>query len=168
MGVERAAVRGERGAAGGAEVLAFGVLLLLAGSLLTTNLWSIIETRVAIDAAAREYMRSYTRSTDRSTALANAEQAARSTLAARGTPLMDLRISPPAREQFGPCGLATVRLEATVPAARIPFVGELGSARVDVTHRALVDAHREITPSDGFDPTSTACATGDSAEGTVG
>lgn len=149
--------RGER-ASVGAEALAFGTLVLLAGTLVLLNVWSVVETRVAGDAAAREYLRAYTRATDREAALRHAELAARTTLAARGTPLEDLRIHPPDPAAFGPCGDARVLLVAAVPAARVPFLGTLGRTEVSVEHRELLDPYREVEPDARFDATSTPCA----------
>jgi hypothetical protein len=149
--------RDERGMVAGGEALAFGTLVLLAGALVLVNVWSVIETRTAVDAAAREYLRTYTRSDERNEALGAAERAARITLAARATPLRGLRIVEPAAAQFGPCGRAEVTLIATVPAARLPFVGEVSATEVTVTHAELLGPHEEVTPHDRFDDRTTLC-----------
>ena len=149
--------RTERGAVG-AEALAFGALILVAGTLVFVNVWSVVETRLAVDAAAREYLRVYTGAGDHDGATRRAELAARVTLAARGTPLEGLRIDPPDPGSFGPCGEAAVVLTATVPAARLPFVGTLARTEVRVEHRELVDAHREVEPHANFDADATPCA----------
>ena len=141
----------------GGEALAFGTLVLLVGALVLVNVWSVIETRTAVDAAAREYLRTYTRAEDRAAALAAGERATRVTLFARGTPLRDLRISAPTAEQFGPCGRAEVTLTATVPAARLPLLGELSATAVRVTHAELIGAHHAMTPHPGFDHRLTPC-----------
>lgn len=147
----------ERGAVAGAEALLFGVLILLAGSTVTVNLWSRIETRAALDAAAREYTRAYTEQSDAGSAERAGIAAARTTLAARGTPLEHVRIESPDPTRFGPCATARVVLRSDVAAVAVPFLDDLGAATVTVEHLELVDAHREIESGARFDPTSTAC-----------
>ncbi len=147
----------ERGMVAGGESLALGTLVLLVGALVLVNVWSVVETRTAVDAAAREYLRAYTRADDQRTAVAAGDWAARTTLAARGTPLRDLRIDVPRPDQFGPCGRAEVTLTATVPAARLPLLGELSATDVAVTHTELIGAHEEVTPHASFDPRRTTC-----------
>ena len=149
--------RDERGMVAGGESLALGTLILLVGALVLVNVWSVVETRTAIDAAAREYLRAYTRSDDQRTAMAAGDWAARMTLTARGTPLRDLRIDVPRPDQFGPCGRAQVTLTAIVPAARLPLLGELSAAEVAVTHSELIGAHEEVTPHASFDARRTTC-----------
>ena len=61
-------VRGQSGVLAGSDGLIFGMLILLAGSLAIVNVWSIIDTRAALDAAAREYLRSYTQQSSATTA----------------------------------------------------------------------------------------------------
>lgn len=150
--------RDERGVVGGGEGLAFGALVLVAGTLMITNVWAIVETRTAVDAAAREYLRAYTHGDDHESARGAGERAARAALAARGTPLHELRFSPPEPRRFGPCGVATVEVHALVPATRVPFLGTLSRSQVRVRHTELIDAHREVTPHAGFDPSATPCA----------
>ena len=149
--------RGDRGMVAGGEALAFGTLVLLVGALVLVNVWSVVETRSAVDAAAREYLRAYTRAEHWDDALAAGDWAVRTTLAERGTPLGGLRIDPPAAAGFGPCGRAAVTLTATVPAARLPLVGELSATEVQVTHAELIGAHEEVTPHESFDARKTAC-----------
>lgn len=153
----RRRARNERGMVAGGEALAFGTLVLLVGALVLANAWSVVETRTAVDAAAREYLRAYTRADDRASGLAAGDWAARMTLTARGTPLRGLRIDAPNAAEFGPCGRAEVTLTATVPAARLPLLGELSATDVRVTHAELIGAHEEVTPHAGFDARRTTC-----------
>jgi hypothetical protein len=149
---------GQHGAVAGLEGLVFGALVLLAGSLVLVNAWAVVESRSALDTAAREYLRAYTRQADRRSALRAGEEAARLTLAGRGTRLHGLQLRVPAADSFGPCGLASVRLRARVPRASVPFLGPLGDTDVTVTHSELIGPHRELTPDPRFDAGSTACA----------
>lgn len=148
---------GERGAAG-AEALAFGALVLVAGTLVLVNVWGTIDARMALDAASREYLREYTQAPTHSDAVRRGELAARVALAARGTPISSLRVEHPDPARFGPCGEAHVALTATVPSMRVPFLGTLTRTEVTVQHRELVDAHREVEPHAAFDEVATLCA----------
>lgn len=148
----------ERGAVAGLDALLFGTLILLAGVVLIINLWSVVETRTALDAAAREYLRSYTASEEGPTAAARAELAARAVLEGRGTPLHHLEIGAPDTARFGPCEPSTVHLSAIVPAVRVPFLDDLGATVVSITATELVPAHRELTAGRSHDPSTTPCA----------
>lgn len=147
----------ERGAVAGLDALLFGTLILLAGTVLIVNLWSVIETRTALDAATREYLRTYTTSTDGPAAAVQADRAARTVLEQRGTPLRSLRIDPPEVARFGPCEPSTVQLEATVPAIRLPFLDDLGATVVSVTATELIPPHRELAPGPAHDRNATPC-----------
>jgi hypothetical protein len=150
--------RGQSGALAGSDGLLFATLILLAGSLAVLNIWASIDTRAALDAAAREYLRSYTEQSSPDAARDAGERAARELLARRGSTLSSLRIIAPDPARFGPCQPTTVALEAVVPAARLPFLDDLGARRIRVEHRELVDAHREVTNGHAHDPTTTPCA----------
>lgn len=149
--------RSERGAVAGAEVLVICVALLLGGSLAVASTWSVVETRVALDAAAREYLRSYTRAEDPLSAAARADAALRSSLAERGTPLRDVRVDGPDPSTFGPCAVARVVLTVATGAIRAPLVGRLGPSEVSVTHSELVDPHREMAPGPAYSWGETDC-----------
>jgi hypothetical protein len=136
----------------GSDGVLFGMLILLAGSLAILNVWAVIDTRAALDAAAREYLRTYTEQSSADAAATAGELAARRLLDERGTPVTDLWIVEPDGAAFGPCQPAQVAFEAEVPAARLP--SSTTSAPVDpVTHRELVDPHREVTSGPTTDPT---------------
>ena len=140
----------------GLDGLLFGSLILLGGTVLIVNAWSVIETRQALDGAAREYLRAYTEAPDPRSAVSDADAAARASLAG-GNRRLDVRIRPPDTATFGPCALASVELSADVAAARIPFVGEFGSTQVSVAHTEMIDAHREVTSGAAYDPAATPC-----------
>ena len=53
----------ERGFVGGFEVLPFGLLVFVAGSLLFTNAWAVMDGKLAASAAAREAARVFVEST---------------------------------------------------------------------------------------------------------
>ncbi len=141
----------------GSDGLLFAMLILLGGSLAMVNIWSTIDTRSALDAAAREYLRSYTEQSSAPSAARAGDAAARAVLVERGTPLSSLRIEAPDGASFGPCQAAVVALEAQVPAARLPFLDDLGARTIRVVHRELVDPHREVISGPSHDLASTPC-----------
>ncbi len=148
----------ERGTVAGLDALLFGTLILVAGTVLIVNLWSVVETRTALDAATREYLRTYTASADGPTAAVRADAAARTVLEQRGTPLRSLQIDPPEVARFGPCEPSRVQLNATVPAVRLPFLDDLGATVVSVSATELIPPHRELAPGPSHDRDATPCA----------
>ena len=149
---------GERGAVGGLEALLAGFLILFGGAGLVVNAWAVIETRTALDSAAREYLRAYTSQSDGQSAAFAGSDAVRQVLVARGTELRGLTIDAPDSSQFGPCQPVEVTLSLEVPEMRVPFIDALGPSTVTVTSAELVDAHREMTAGARHDPEATPCA----------
>ena len=47
-------LRGDAGMVGGIEVLPFGVLIFVVGSLLVANAWAVVDTKFMVTSAARE------------------------------------------------------------------------------------------------------------------
>jgi len=151
--------RGQGGFVAGSDGLIFGTLVLLCGSLMIINAWAVIDTRVALDSAAREYLRTYGEQPDGPTARAAGERAARTVLSRRGTDSSHLTFTiEPRVESFGPCQLAEVGLIVTVPAIEVPFLDGVGSRSVTVTHTELVDAHREMSTGPTYSFDATPCA----------
>lgn len=153
--------RSERGAVAGLEGVVFGALILVAGAIVVVNAWAVLQSRRTLDGAAREYLRAYTESDDPDTALTTARHALDAVLTGEhraGLRGSQVRIDEPDPSRFGPCAEASVVLSAEVPAARVPFIGEVASTKLHVTHTELVDAHREVSTGDAYDPEATACA----------
>jgi hypothetical protein len=148
--------RGERGMVAGLDGLLFGSLVLLAGTILVVSAWSVLETRRALDGAAREYLRAYTESPDPVAATAAGDRAARDSLQGDGVTL-PVTVDAPDPGRFGPCAMSTVELSTVVPAARLPFVGEFGETQVRVAHTEMVDAHREVVSGASYDAADTPC-----------
>lgn len=149
--------KSQRGAVAGLDALMFGTLILLAGTLAVIHLWSIVETRTALDTAAREYLRSYTAARSGPDAVEAGGRAVDEVLRQRRTPLHDLRVRPPDPLLFGPCESATVHLSARISGVRLPFLADIGSTTVEVTATELVPAHRELLAGPAHDRRSTPC-----------
>ncbi len=157
-GNRRLRPRCERGFVAGAEALAVGTLILVAGSILTANAWAVIDTRMALESAAREYLRTYTESTDPISASQDAHAAMRRVLADRPGLLEGLELEPPSGSGFGPCAPASVSMRASVPTIHIPLLdASWGRHTVGVSAAELIDAHREMRSGAAYDPDSTAC-----------
>lgn len=157
---ERVRRRGQAGVLAGSDGLLFGMLVMVAGSLLVLHLWATVDARAALDAAAREYLRTYTEQVDAAEAATAAERAARDALRARGATWTDASIEAPAPAAFGPCAPATVTMAVELPAVTLPFLDGLGARTVTVEHTELIDAHRELAAGSGYDLTRTACGEG--------
>lgn len=143
--------RGDRGQAAGIEAVPFGVLVFVTGTLLAVNVWSAVDTRAAVDAAARDYLRAYTAADGGVAARASGRRAATASLAARRS-AVEARITDPT-EPFGPCRVATVTVELDTPAIRAPFVGALGTTTVRSVRRELVQPYGTAVDEAGGAPT---------------
>lgn len=143
----RRRLRGERGQAGGMEVLPFGLLIFVGGALLIVNIWGVVDAKFAADAAARQAARwvveSAGQATSASALRAGATRIATDTLADHGR-------TGPARVRLGPDDAGFVRCERievtvaiSVPAIRLPFLGGYGDAfDVQATRGELIDPTR--------------------------
>ncbi len=142
--------RGERGQVAGIEVLPFGLLIFVAGALLVSNLWGVVDAKYATDAASREAARWVVERAGAGVDLqAGAQQVAEQTLADHG------RTGPSTVEVLAPaaavarCDRVTVRVTVHVPAIRIPFLGGFGEAfEVAASHSELVDPTRSDVPGE--------------------
>lgn len=139
--------RGERGQAGGMEVLPFGLLVFVAGTLLLVNIWGVVDTKFAADAAAREAARWVVESAGRAVPAdairAGATTVAEATMADHGKRRpVQVDIGPPGAA-FTRCERITVAVETSVPAIRLPFLGGFGEPfAIRATHAELVDPTR--------------------------
>ena len=139
--------RGERGQAGGMEVLPFGLLIFVGGALLIVNIWGVIDAKFAADAAARQSARWVVEAAGQATSAsqlrAGAVRIATDTLADHGR-------RGPVQVELGPADAAFVRCERIqvtvalqVPAIRLPFLGGFGDAfDVEATRGELIDPTR--------------------------
>jgi hypothetical protein len=149
--VRRPQWRDERGQVGGIEVLAFGFLVLVSGTLLMVNAWAVVDAKFAVDAAAREGARAFVEVPDPGEAHATADRRAREALAAHGrdqSERVSVAISTP--DGFGRCRPVEVRVEYEVPALTLPFIGGFGdSITATATHVERVDPFRDGLPEGG-------------------
>lgn len=139
--------RDERGQVAGIEALPFGLLIFTVGTLFIVNLWGVVDTKFAADAAsrvaARHLVETATADTDTTELLDGARIRAETTMADHG------RAQPVSIEIATESGTLTrcqrvvVTLRTRVPIIRLPFLGAYGDAfDVAATHAELVDPTR--------------------------
>ena len=147
----------ERGAMAGLEGLLFGVLILLGGLTLIVNAWSVVDSKMTLDSASREFVRAYTDQNNPVSARTEGEEAARVTLRTRSAFLGDARITLEEPNGFGPCSTVTVTISADVPAMKAPFIDRFTPVSVSSTISELTPAHREMENDSRYDPDVTEC-----------
>lgn len=136
----------EAGFVGGAEGLLFGVLLFVVGTLMVGNAWSVVDTKMALDAASREATRTYVEAPSASAAAAGARQAAADTLAGYGRDPGRSTVSV-GGAPFGRCVRVTVTIAYRAPLVLLPGLGGRGSAEVvRGQHSEVVDPYRSGLP----------------------
>lgn len=143
----------ERGFVGGFEVLPFGLLVFIAGTLLLTNAWAVIDGKIAASAAAREATRAYVEAPDADSAQRLAVDAAMSTIAGHGRDPQRAEVTWSAGPDFHRCAMNTIVVTYRVPTVRVPFVGAFGSGVIvaRASHTEIVDPYRSGLSLDGFD-----------------
>jgi len=149
---------GDRGQVGGIEVLPFGLLVFVVGTLLVANAWAVVDAKLAVDAAAREAARHFVEADvpaadDFGDAEAAARRAGYEALAAHGREAARSTVelaaleSPDGQVGFARCARATFTARYDVPVLRLPWIGGFGSG-LDVTsrHSELIDPYRDGVP----------------------
>ena len=148
----------DRGQVGGIEVLPFGLLVFVVGTLLIANTWAVIDAKLAVDAAARQAARHFVEADvpaarDFGDAEAAARRAGYQALAAHGreearsTVELTALESPDGQAGFSRCARATFTASYDVPVLHLPWIGGFGSG-LDVTssHSELIDPYRDGVP----------------------
>lgn len=131
--------RSERGAVGGIEVLPFGLLVFVAGTLLIANAWAVVDAKLAVESAAREAGRAYSEAEDLSSAEASADAAARAAIEGTGRDPNNLELGDNA-PRYVRCAVVEHTAAYRVPSLTIPFVGGFGDGTtVRGRHREVID-----------------------------
>jgi len=131
----------DRGVVAGSDVLIFGVLAFVFGSLLIINVWAVIDASLAVSAAAREAARTYVES-DPNTAWGDAEARAREVMADYGRNSRPIEVNRSATA-YNRCDAVTISVDYSVPLIDIPIFGEFGSlGDVGSSHTERIDAYR--------------------------
>jgi hypothetical protein len=148
----------DRGQVGGIEVLPFGLLVFVVGTLLAANAWAVIDAKLAVDAAARQAVRHFVEADvaaagDFGDAEAAARRAGYDALAAHGREAARATVeltgleSAGGRTGFTRCARATFTATYEVPVLKLPWIGGFG-AGLDVAgrHSELIDPYRDGVP----------------------
>ena len=144
--------RGDDGQVAGIEALPFGVLIFVVGALLVTNVWGVIDAKLAMASAAGEAARAYVDATDEASAVDAAEVAAAEAVDAHGRSASRLTLRRTG-DRFGRCARVTFEASYPVPAIALPWIGGFGEAfTASARHSEIVDPFRS-----GLDGTAT-CA----------
>lgn len=142
--------RGEAGQVGGIEVLPFGLLIFVIGSLLIANAWAVVDAKFATDAAARQAARTFVEGTEQHSALRAAELAALAAIEGHGRDAERAEVEAVGDPRLVRCERAAFEVSYEVPAISLPFIGGYGSGpfRVRSTHSELVDPYRSDVPGE--------------------
>jgi hypothetical protein len=136
-------LRGDDGQVGGIEVLPFGVLVFVVGTLLVTNAWGVVDAKVAAEAAAREGVRTFVEAPDAATATARARAAVAATLAGHGRRADLATVTIHDDGSFTRCAEVSVEVDYPVPALDLPWIGGVGHAfDVRASHTERIDPFR--------------------------
>jgi len=136
----------EQGFAGGAEALVFGLLIFVVGTLIVANAWGVVDTKLAVDAAARQAARTYVEAADAPTALDTARHAAADALSGYGRDPAAARVTVSGLP-WGRCTRVVITVSYPAPLVRLPFVGWVGTGEdVRAAHSELVDPYRSGLP----------------------
>jgi hypothetical protein len=147
--------RDDRGQMGGVEVLPFGVLVFVIGTLLVANAWAVVDAKLAVDAAAREATRRFveaevTSAGGQAGAEADAVAAGLDALAAHGRDPDEASVALTGLDGPGGytrCARATFTASYQVPALTLPWIGGFGDGiTVTSSHSELVDPYRDGVP----------------------
>jgi len=144
--VTRARCRGDAGQVAGIEALPFGVLVFVVGALLVTNVWGVIDAKLAATSAAREAARAYVEADDEPTAGEAAALAAAEAIDAHGRS-PDRLVLEQVEGRFARCARVTFRASYPVPAIALPWIGGFGEAfTATARHSEIVDPYRSGLP----------------------
>jgi hypothetical protein len=132
----------DRGVVAGSDMLIFGVLAFVIGSLLIVNVWTVIDASLAVSAAAREGTRTYVEA-DPATAWPEARARMMDVMADYGRDDRAVPPSPPAIAKYERCAVVTITAEYDVALVSLPIFGNFGSlTRIDASHSERIDAYR--------------------------
>ncbi len=143
----------EAGQVGGIEVLPLALLVFVAGALLVTNAWAVVDAKMAASAAAREATRAYAEvpaGMDQEGAWARATMAAQDTLLAYEVPPERISLQPLAAPDPLRCARVVIEAGVAVPFITVPWLGGFGEGFVvRARHSELVDPFRSGLEGDG-------------------
>jgi len=137
--------RTELGQVAGIEMIAFGTLVLLIGTLVIADAWAIVDARLAVAEAAREGARAFVQATAPTAAETAADNAAAAVMTSEGR--NPARMTVTVTGQLARCESVSVTVSYPVPLLRLPLIGTAGgSMSVRSRQTELVDPYRSGLP----------------------
>lgn len=140
--------RDDAGQAGGWEIIPFGLLIFVVGTLLITNAWAVVDARQTVGDAARDGARAFVHRSDETEARLAARTAVFAATGGHGiaddaVDLEPIRLEP----DFERCAHVSVTVRTRVPAIALPFIGGFGHGfSVTATQTELIDPFRADLP----------------------
>lgn len=132
----------ERGVVAGSDMVLFGFLALVLSTLVIVNVWTVIDSSLAVSAAAREGARTFVEA-DPENAWPDTKQRIADVLADYGRTDRAVPPTPPVLDGFERCAVVTVTVEYDVALISLPLFGDFGSlTRIDASHSERIDAYR--------------------------
>lgn len=138
--------RDESGQVAGIEVVPFGLLTFIVGTLLVANAWAVVDAKIAVSTAAREATRAYVEAPAGADALDLAIQAARQAIGGAGRDPAQLVLTLVAGT-LTRCETVTFEASYRIPAIKVPWVGGFGAGfTAGARHSEVVDPYRTGLP----------------------
>lgn len=132
----------DRGFAGGADMLFFGFIALGISVLVIVNTWAVIDTSLAVNAAAREGARTFVEA-DPADPFTDSRRAMDRVMDQYGkTDAADLRVEIIEGVGFERCAVVRTSAAYDIELIDLPLFGSLGSHRISATHSERVDPFR--------------------------
>lgn len=136
---------GDRGQAGGAEVLPLAFLTFVVAMLVIVNAWGVVDADLATTSAAREAIRAFVEAPDEPTAFASADAAARAAVEGHGRKAATTTVSIAYVGESGwsRCSRVAITVRHPMPAVRVPIIGGYGHGfDVTATDTEIIDPYR--------------------------
>ncbi len=132
----------DRGFVAGAEMLIFGVFAFVMGSLLIVNVWNVIDSSLAVSAAAREGVRTFQESNPND-AWSDSQARMAEVMSDYGRSDRYRAPSLPSGGSYERCAVISVTASYDVALVRLPLFGQFGTmTEVSSTHSGRIDAYR--------------------------
>lgn len=136
----------EAGFVGGFDGLLFGLLIFVVGTLLIAFAWAVVDTKFAVDTAARQAVRTYVEAPSAVTAAAQASDAAATVLEGFGQDPAKATVRVVAGT-LSRCQRVTIEVTYPSPLFVLPWLGRVGTGGVvSAEHSELVDPFRTGLP----------------------
>lgn len=136
---------GDRGQAGGAEVIPLALLTFVFALLLVVNAWGAIDADLATTSAAREAVRAFVEAPDEAAAFDQARSAALMAIGGHGRSPSSTTVSIRYVDDtgWGRCSRVAVTVRHPMPAIRVPVIGGYGHGfDVVASDTEVIDPYR--------------------------